>query len=150
MTSATIDFHGQPVHFVTTHPLPPTGGPATTRWNRELRLIADLANAPPSGPFILAGDLNLTQHHRWYGRIADGPLADALRKLGMGNATTWPNGKLRLPSIRIDQVFISKEVVPLRGHVGQGHGSDHRPIVVDLAILPTRQVDAVQPAPALP
>jgi len=81
---------------------------------------------------VLAGDFNFTN---------SGAFAEALRVLGMTDAheiaglgvgTTWPNhfGWLsRLPGIRIDHIFVSRELTSRESRVGVGGGSDHRPVV---------------------
>jgi endonuclease/exonuclease/phosphatase (EEP) superfamily protein YafD len=88
-------------------------------------------------PRIVAGDFNATPYNRWYGDLLDLGLTEVHDATGEPFATTWPNGRLPLPPVRLDHVFTDDRLVPLRVHQGDGPGSDHRPVIVDLA-APTR------------
>jgi endonuclease/exonuclease/phosphatase (EEP) superfamily protein YafD len=50
-------------------------------------------------------------------------------------ATTWPNGLHKFPPLRIDHVFFTGTFVPLTVREGDGTGSDHRPVITDIAVL---------------
>ncbi|MEO1164023.1 MAG: hypothetical protein AAFV98_09585 [Chloroflexota bacterium] len=47
---------------------------------------------------------------------------------------TWSYPSLRLPILRIDYVWSSAPITPLRMYRGDFSGSDHLPVVVDLQI----------------
>jgi endonuclease/exonuclease/phosphatase (EEP) superfamily protein YafD len=49
-------------------------------------------------------------------------------------ATTWPNGRQPLPPVRIDHVFVDDALAPVHVEQGEGTGSDHRPVIVDLVV----------------
>jgi endonuclease/exonuclease/phosphatase (EEP) superfamily protein YafD len=53
---------------------------------------------------------------------------------GRGYATTWPNGRLPFPPIRIDQALLSPDVECLRIEEGIGVGTDHEPLIVDVRV----------------
>ena len=57
--------------------------------------------------------------------------------LGFGVQPTWPAGML-LARIQIDQCLVSEDLKVVRRDVGPDVGSDHLPLVVELA-LPTEQ-----------
>ena len=61
-------------------------------------------------------------------------LRDAHVERGRGNATTWPNGQRWYPPIRIDQVFLRGQTVCLSINEGTGRGSDHRPMLFEVAL----------------
>jgi endonuclease/exonuclease/phosphatase (EEP) superfamily protein YafD len=71
-------------------------------------------------------------------------LLSAHERLGHGMDTTWPNGMTRavlglpfpLPPIRLDHVFTTPNIVPLSIREGRGIGSDHKPVITRLAIVP--------------
>ncbi len=134
MTRATVQIEGRSLRIYNVHPVSPSSRASVAAWNRELRALRDAVAAEP-GEVVVAGDFNMTQHHAWYGRFIDAGLKDAYRERGAGYATTWPNGLRKLRAIRIDQVFHTSGVVPLALRVGRGEGSDHRPVITDLAIL---------------
>lgn len=83
---------------------------------------------------VIVGDFNATQHSLVYQRLKAARLRSAHDDRGRGYATTWPNGQWWLPPIRIDQVFLSPDVECLSISEGQGHGSDHKPLIVDVRI----------------
>jgi endonuclease/exonuclease/phosphatase (EEP) superfamily protein YafD len=72
--------------------------------------------------------------------------ADRLRSAhddrGRGWVSTWPNGQVWLPPVRIDQVFVSPEVECVRIVEGEGRGSDHKPVIVDVRIREPSEANA--------
>ena len=48
---------------------------------------------------------------------------------------TWRTRRFPVPPLLIDHVYVDPPIVPVRADEGRAFGSDHRPIVVDLAIL---------------
>ena len=86
-------------------------------------------------PYVLAGDLNLTgdtPQHRDLRRIGAVGAHDAV---GAGRGSTWPvNSFFRfLPGLRLDHVYVGNGLSAVRCETGEGRGSDHRPIIVDVA-----------------
>jgi endonuclease/exonuclease/phosphatase (EEP) superfamily protein YafD len=100
------------------------------------RLAADATGRP--GPIIVAGDLNSTDQSEAYAILAS-HLTDAHRAVGWGFGHTFPayTGRYRgipiLPrQMRIDMIFASEELVPLRSRVSETHGeSDHLPVLAE-------------------
>ncbi|MEO8538896.1 MAG: endonuclease/exonuclease/phosphatase family protein [bacterium] len=131
---ATIQIEGQNVVLYDLHPTSPgLGATIANHWNDGWTAITD-AFRDETGLVIAAGDFNLDQHHRWYREIKKTGLISAHEERGRGNATTWPKDR-KLRPIRIDQVFHSQGIVCLSIREGRGEGSDHRPVIADLAIL---------------
>lgn len=93
------------------------------------------------GPFVLAGDFNMAAGSR-PSRQLPGSWRDAFREAGEGFGHTFPagmtvlRGKLPIsfPLVRIDYVITSAELVPRSARVPRISGSDHLPVVVDLAL----------------
>lgn len=90
-----------------------------------------------SSACVLAGDLNATEWSHPY-RLLTTTLVDAFRAAARGWGNTyrlslWPGRRLRVPVARIDYVFHSRELVTLEARVGPDSGSDHLPVVADLA-----------------
>ena len=86
-------------------------------------------------PIVVAGDFNLT------------PWADRLKRftrmteLGRFNTLilTWPmrwRNDPVLPVVAIDNVFASREFAKIAVIGGARQGSDHRPIIADIALAP--------------
>lgn len=134
MTRASVEVGGRRVRLYNVHPVSPTNRQSEGLWNQELELLRDTL-AMEHENLVVAGDFNMTQHHRWYEKFTDIGLRDAHVERGKGNATTWPNGQRWYPPIRIDQVFLRGEAVCLSIREGTGRGSDHRPMLFEVALM---------------
>jgi endonuclease/exonuclease/phosphatase (EEP) superfamily protein YafD len=115
---------------VGTHPASPGSPEHFDARNRQLAEVAKLAGER-SGPVVLIGDLNCTS---WSPYFADLLQVSQLRdsRLGYGVEPTWPWFPLPL-RIPIDHGLVSREVSVVDRRVGPAVGSDHRPILLDLA-----------------
>lgn len=96
--------------------------------SRQFELVKELLDG--SEPVIVAGDLNAS--------VLDPSLASMLRSTGLRSAVsgrrdspTWPSG-LGFLGIRIDHV-LERGFEVCRVETGPSFGSDHRPVVVELA-----------------
>jgi endonuclease/exonuclease/phosphatase (EEP) superfamily protein YafD len=98
-------------------------------WKRALPLIESEPH-----PLVLVGDCNATQYSLVYETLKATGLRSAHEDRGRGFATTWPNGTLPLPPIRIDQAFLSPDVACTGISEGEGRGSDHKPVILDVQI----------------
>jgi endonuclease/exonuclease/phosphatase (EEP) superfamily protein YafD len=98
-------------------------------WSRTIPII--LAE---KGPLVVVGDCNATQYSAVYKKLTADRLRSAHEDRGRGYATSWPNGQLPLPPIRIDQALVSREVECLDIKEGEGRGSDHKPLILDVTI----------------
>jgi vancomycin resistance protein VanJ len=99
------------------------------------RLIAK-ARAEP-GAKVLAGDFNMTPTSQAYGALRR-VFRDAFAESGWGLGHTYPTSLrpigLNLPIIRIDYIWYSDQLIASSAWVGPDSGSDHRPVVADLAL----------------
>jgi endonuclease/exonuclease/phosphatase (EEP) superfamily protein YafD len=95
-------------------------------------LMALLERQPE--PLIVVGDFNATQYSEVYRELTSERLRSAHGDVGRGYATTWPNGSIRVPPIRIDHALVSPEVECVRIVEGKGTGSDHRPLILEVRI----------------
>ena len=86
------------------------------------------------GPLVVVGDFNATQYSRVYQQLTANHFRSAHEDRGRGYATTWPNGQYPLPPIRIDQALLSPEVECLSIREGEGRGSDHKPLILDVQL----------------
>jgi endonuclease/exonuclease/phosphatase (EEP) superfamily protein YafD len=130
---ATLEVDGAPLRVIVTHVVPKGFGPGAAA---EIDALADLAMA--DGPAILMGDFNMTDQSDNYTRLVDAGLTDAFRAAGQGFGFTWPT-ILRgtdlavQPLLRIDFIFHTPHFDSLRAWVGPAAGSDHLPVLADLA-----------------
>ena len=58
---------------------------------------------------------------------------DAWDLAGHGVGWTWPNGVFHLPPLRLDHLFMSRDLTVTEIHVGTGANSDHRPLIAEIA-----------------
>ena len=127
---AELRIDTQPVWIFGTHPLPPSSA-RNARWRDvQLEHAAAHAAARPD-PKLLLGDLNTTPWSPVFRRLlARSGLIDTLR--GRGYQPTWPS--LFVPLwIPLDHCLVSPDLTVLDRRVGPHLGSDHRPVIVDLA-----------------
>jgi endonuclease/exonuclease/phosphatase (EEP) superfamily protein YafD len=130
--SATIRVGGQAVRLLGVHTIAPNF--AFEKNREQQQEVSDIIDAAPR-PRVVAGDFNATPYNRWYDELLGLDLTEVHEALGEPFATTWPNGRMPLPPVRIDHVFVDDAIVPLSIHQGVGHGSDHRPVIADLAVV---------------
>jgi endonuclease/exonuclease/phosphatase (EEP) superfamily protein YafD len=83
---------------------------------------------------IIAGDLNFTNASDFSDRFVAAGLSDVHWQAGRGRGATWTRSPRYpwLPGIRIDHIFISRELGCAATIVGTGEGSDHRPVMAEI------------------
>lgn len=104
------------------------------------QVAAELMEALRSigGSIVLAGDFNTTPWSHTH-ELLTADLRDSFREAGLGFGHTYPatlrifGSDLLLPLIRIDYVFHSPDIIALDARVGPEGGSDHLPVIADLA-----------------
>jgi endonuclease/exonuclease/phosphatase (EEP) superfamily protein YafD len=130
--TADIELGAKTLRLVGLHAPRPTGPPQPDYFAYWQQVAPKLLGE--KGPVLVVGDFNATEHSRVYRDLTQGRFRSAHEDRGRGWASTWPNGKYPLPPIRIDQAFVSRQVECLRIVEGEGRGSDHKPLVVDVRI----------------
>ena len=129
--TATVHVAGRVLHLGGVHLVAPLE--TFARNQRAQHAITSIAASMPR-PRLVIGDFNASPYNRWFDQILGLGLRDAHQAVGRPFATTWPNGMHHLPSLLLDHAFVDRSIVPLAVREGRGRGSDHRPIVVDLAV----------------
>lgn len=117
-----------PVHLWAVHPLPPVKSSYVRQRNALLEHVGR-QSGEVDGPVVVAGDLNTTMWSSAYRNLAARGFENA--RAGRGLLATWPSG---FPVLPIDHVLHTDEVAACGMRVGPAIGSDHRPLVVDLAL----------------
>jgi len=120
------------VELVSIHLLPPRTLDYTRTYHKGADALLEIVRRFSGRSFIVAGDFNSTPDSDFATRMRE--LADdAWEAGGRGFGFTWPNGLFACPPIRLDHVFLSHDFGVLAARVGEGAGSDHRPVVTDIA-----------------
>lgn len=125
-----LDFHGQTIGFLGTHPYPPMLPSRYCTRNAQLKSVAERAKSM-SVPTIVAGDFNATPWCVGLQPLYEAGLIDSA--LGFGLQLTW-NSKIPLLWIPIDHVLVSQEFQTLRRTVGPHCGSDHYAVEAELLL----------------
>lgn len=104
-----------------------------TRRNAQIQgLIAAVQQEPY--PVVVAGDFNMSHTSTIYRAFQEAGLRDAYRDAGRGWGLSWPTGGLLPPLLRIDYVWHTSDLRALRARLGTYQGSDHLPLIVDVAL----------------
>jgi len=133
---AVVEIADCDVAFYNIHTLPPRNLAFTTEQRLE---IADLLNLLKREklPVVLCGDFNFTGASPYADELRRLGLRDVHRLSGRGRGATWPVLSFfrALPGIRLDHIYLSKELTSPSSHTGVGRGSDHRPIIADIGFV---------------
>lgn len=134
VVAVDVDLSGVgPVRVVAAHPLPPVG---TAKWTQRNAFLANVAEAVAASelPTVVAGDFNVAPWSPFFGRLlADGGLIDSRSVRPWWDLQcSWPTHfvPLRTP---IDHVLHTPGVATASRRVGPDIGSDHFPVIAELA-----------------
>ncbi|WP_235497684.1 endonuclease/exonuclease/phosphatase family protein [Frankia sp. R43] len=120
------------VHAV--HTIAPTSGEYARAWRDQLdHLRAEVAASRL--PVVLAGDFNATRDNRPLRELISAGVRDAHDVVGAGWTPTWNASMFAVPPIaRIDHILASPAFAITGYQVGSEFGSDHKPVLADLAM----------------
>lgn len=136
---AEIDVGGRRFAVYNVHLLPPR----TLLYYSDHRIqFADLVDALKAErlPYVVCGDFNFSETTPQHAYLKRAGVREAHEVAAVGRGATWPvNSVFRyiMPGIRIDHVYLSPDLTATRCEPGVGRGSDHRPVVVDVAFRQT-------------
>lgn len=130
----------QSLSVISVHPLPPLSEEAFALRNEEFAAINAARDAKIKDPFIIAGDLNCSPWSYYFNKVL---LRSKVNNtaLGFGLQTTWPSGQPHL-GIPIDHVLASKDLITTNYQVLGACGSDHLPVLVQMALKPPAALEA--------
>lgn len=133
--SVATEFMERPVILTLAHLIAPTTPRRAAIRNRQIRTVAGTVRADQEPDTILIGDLNITPWSPHYSVLQQAGLDNAA--LGRGYVATWPTvaGSFGIP---IDHVLLTNGFHVQQFRAGASFGSDHLPLVADVAIGATR------------
>ncbi len=131
----TVDVDGLPVRLLAAHPPPPIERDGLRDWLDGLAHIEEVAG-PPSGRTIIIGDFNASRWHPPFRRLLNIGWRSAHEMVGQRFGGTWPTDRWYLPAfVRLDHVLLGDLVAAETVRDLDIAGSDHRGVVVSLALL---------------
>ncbi|MEM1423509.1 MAG: endonuclease/exonuclease/phosphatase family protein [Planctomycetota bacterium] len=130
-----IDMHltheGRSLRVLGVHARSPVSAGNAAQRNAQLGAIARWA-VEATEPVVIAGDLNTTVwSHPYRGLERESGLRNAMR--GRALRGTWPSVVPSPLRVGIDHVLYDDELVSLSRTLGDAGGSDHAPVLVELA-----------------
>ncbi|KOR38308.1 MULTISPECIES: endonuclease/exonuclease/phosphatase family protein [Planktothricoides] len=128
---AQVTVGGEKLNVIGTHPFPPISFGLEKARNKQLAEISSYLQTIAT-PKIVFGDLNITMWSPYYKDfVATTGMRNA--RAGFGVQPTWYM-KSPIFYIPIDHCLVSPDIRVQNSRVGDPVGSDHLPIIVDLAI----------------
>jgi endonuclease/exonuclease/phosphatase (EEP) superfamily protein YafD len=114
------------------HPRSPTNQPDAEARDEVIEFVARRAR-DETVPVVVVGDLNATPwSHAFRNLTSTADLVDSTR--GFGFQPSWPGGMWFGFKIPIDHLLHSPELTTVERGIGPDLGSDHRPLMVTLAM----------------
>ena len=147
-----VDVEGKPLTIVTAHFQSPRsglmaarhqglGGLAgwqlnyTRRMTQTHKLARDLAGL--TGPLVLAGDLNAPPASPVLAALEAVGLRNAFSLAGRGYGYSYGHSmRWGYDFLRIDHIYVSRDIDVIDSFVAAGDASDHRAVVADLVLPP--------------
>jgi endonuclease/exonuclease/phosphatase family metal-dependent hydrolase len=126
---------GEYVRLIGVHTRSAIDGGTAAKWKDEMyTLRAQLGG--DDLPLVAIGDFNATRWHAPYRQLAD-ELRDVHDVLGHAFSNSWPNDRSYPPLIRLDHALVRGRLLPVSVHDLDVPGSDHKGLVVELALAPS-------------
>lgn len=133
MVGGTVRTPAGPVTVWVVHPIAPFPRLAPL-WHAGLAAIGRAVRARGTGHLVVMGDFNATWGTQGLRALLADGLADAAAARGQALETTWPNGAVVPPFLRIDHVLTGRGLAVTRIVSHPGHGSDHRFLTATVAV----------------
>ncbi len=131
---AVLEVAGERVQFVLVHLPPPINADWSAARDGHLAQLAKMREGT-TGRLVLMGDFNATP---WSQGFRAAVRTAGFHRAGTGIGGTWPAplGRLGIP---IDHVLLHGPITAVEARVGPDIGSDHLPVVAELALLDAQE-----------
>jgi endonuclease/exonuclease/phosphatase (EEP) superfamily protein YafD len=129
--TANITVRDRVVSLVATHPVPPLNEDYAMSRNSQMNEIADYVRQVGNEAIVM-GDLNMSMWSPYYRKFIDRAKLRNTRQ-GFGIQPSWPTN-LPLLQIPIDHYSITSKLKVSNNRIGRDIGSDHYPVIVELAL----------------
>jgi endonuclease/exonuclease/phosphatase (EEP) superfamily protein YafD len=127
-----VEMKERQVVLTLAHLKAPTSASKSALRNRQIATMAEMIGRDLGREHILIGDFNITPWSPQYWPLEEtAGLRNAAR--GRGYSPTWPAG-FGLMGIPIDHILLSDGIEVVQFRTGAAFGSDHLPVVADLAV----------------
>ena len=117
-----------------------------TRRNQQIQELLDLV-ASETIPVIVGGDFNMSEYSLIYNDL-NAVMRDAYRETNYTFGFTFPAGAFEElgdylpPILRLDYLWTSDDLTPIRAALGTPLGSDHLPLIAEIALPKQLEVAA--------
>jgi len=122
--------------IIGTHPVPPINNLHFKARNDQFKSLNEVVKkASKDSEVVLIGDLNCTSFSPNFDLLTNGTtLRDS--RLGRGLQTSW-NADISVIKVAIDHALVSENLVVVDRKLGQDIGSDHFPLELEIANVPS-------------
>jgi endonuclease/exonuclease/phosphatase (EEP) superfamily protein YafD len=129
--TANINWQGQMLELIATHPLPPIRSALFQSRNHQLVEVANYVRSL-SHPTIVMGDLNASLWSPQYRQLVRSTGLQNSRR-GFGVQPSWA---VDIPGFRIpiDHCLVSPTIQVVNNRIGRDVGSDHYPVICELEL----------------
>lgn len=128
---ATMTVGGVPLTLINTHPTIPLTRSLYDARNEHFESVADIAMRT-QGAVVLTGDFNSSVWSRPY-RMLEQSTGLRNTRRGFGIQPTWPTF-MPFAMIPLDHALVSDDISVVGTRTGAHIGSDHLPLIVELAV----------------
>lgn len=127
-----VGLGGTEVTMLGIHPLAPTNARRAALRDAQFEFVTDWVGRA-KGPTVVVGDFNATPWSHVFGPLSESGLRNSQR--GFGLAPSFPVDGSFLTRVPIDHLLHSSHLAVSDRWLGPDLGSDHFPLVVDLALV---------------
>ncbi|MDQ7027162.1 MAG: endonuclease/exonuclease/phosphatase family protein [Anaerolineae bacterium] len=104
-----------------------------SRRNAQIAVLLEYVGKE-NNPVLIMGDFNMSHTSAIYDDFVAAGLVDSYAAAGNGFGLSWSLKPSLPPVLRIDYVWHSSSLRTVQAQIGERRGSDHLPVIVDIAL----------------